>query len=103
MFPRLQPVGLLAYLTDARANQARKARQDGGIAECRLSTLARLADGLGVATKDLYDEDARVFRRLREERHSGYAEAAEEAERPYGSYGATGNARTPEHRNKRKA
>jgi len=33
-----------------------KARQDEGIAECRLSTLGRIASALGVKTKRLYDE-----------------------------------------------
>ena len=33
-----------------------KARKDAGIAECRLSTLKRIAEALGVSTKDLYDE-----------------------------------------------
>ena len=33
-----------------------KARQDEGIAECRLSTLARIAKALGVTTKELYEE-----------------------------------------------
>ncbi len=33
-----------------------KARQDGGIAECRLSTLVRIASALGCSTKDLYEE-----------------------------------------------
>jgi len=33
-----------------------KARQDDGIAECRLSTLGNIADALGVKTKRLYDE-----------------------------------------------
>jgi transcriptional regulator with XRE-family HTH domain len=33
-----------------------KARQDEGIAECRLSTLARIGGALGVRTKRLYDE-----------------------------------------------
>jgi transcriptional regulator with XRE-family HTH domain len=33
-----------------------KARQDEGIAECRLSTLGHIADALGVKTKRLYDE-----------------------------------------------
>jgi Predicted transcriptional regulator len=33
-----------------------KARQDEGISECRLSTLARIAQALGVSTKDLYEE-----------------------------------------------
>lgn len=34
-----------------------KARQDTGIAECRLSTLGRLAQALEVSTKDLYGEE----------------------------------------------
>lgn len=34
-----------------------RARQDEGIAECRLSTLGRIADALGVPTKQLYDEE----------------------------------------------
>jgi len=33
-----------------------KARQDEGIAECRLSTLGRIGTALGVKTKRLYDE-----------------------------------------------
>lgn len=33
-----------------------KARSNEGIAQCRLSTLARIASALGVSTKDLYDE-----------------------------------------------
>jgi Predicted transcriptional regulator len=33
-----------------------KARQDEGISECRLSTLAKIADALGVKTKRLYEE-----------------------------------------------
>ena len=33
-----------------------KARQDEGIAECRLSTLAKIGSALGVKTKRLYDE-----------------------------------------------
>lgn len=33
-----------------------KARQDEGISECRLSTLARIGEALGVRTKRLYDE-----------------------------------------------
>jgi len=33
-----------------------KARQDEGIAECRLSTLAHIGEALGVKTKRLYDE-----------------------------------------------
>jgi len=34
-----------------------KARQDDNIAECRLSTLGRIAQALEVGTKDLYYED----------------------------------------------
>ena len=33
-----------------------RARSDEGISECRLSTLAKIADALGVKTKRLYDE-----------------------------------------------
>ena len=33
-----------------------KARQDEGISECRLSTLARIGGALGVRTKRLYEE-----------------------------------------------
>lgn len=33
-----------------------KARQDEGISECRLSTLAKIGSALGVKTKRLYDE-----------------------------------------------
>ena len=33
-----------------------KARQDEGISECRLSTLARIGTALGVRTKRLYEE-----------------------------------------------
>ena len=33
-----------------------KARQDGGISECRLSNLGRIGAALGVKTKRLYDE-----------------------------------------------
>jgi len=33
-----------------------KARQDEGIAECRLSAFGRIASALGVKTKRLYDE-----------------------------------------------
>jgi len=32
-----------------------KARQDSGIAECRLSTLGRMAGALGVPVKKLFD------------------------------------------------
>ena len=37
-----------------------KARSDEGIAECRLSTLGRIAEALGVKTKRLYDEVSRL-------------------------------------------
>lgn len=33
-----------------------KARSDEGIAECRLSTLSRIAKALGVDVKDLFEE-----------------------------------------------
>lgn len=33
-----------------------KARQDEGIAECRLSTLGKIGSALGVKTKRLYEE-----------------------------------------------
>ena len=33
-----------------------KARSDEGIAECRLSTLAKIGDALGVKAKRLFDE-----------------------------------------------
>ena len=33
-----------------------KSRTDSGIAECRLSTLKRIADHLGVGVKDLFEE-----------------------------------------------
>ena len=58
-----------------------KARQDGGIAECRLSTLERIATALGCSTKDLYEEprDVPVFS------PPEFAEAAEETVRPYGA------------------
>ena len=63
-----------------------KARQDGGIAECRLSTLGRIATALGCSTKDLYEE--------RGERGAfpgpEFAEAAEETVRPYSAKRAKG-------------
>lgn len=36
-----------------------RARQDEGIAECRLSTLGRIATALGVSTKKLYEEESK--------------------------------------------
>lgn len=38
-----------------------KARSNEGIAQCRLSTLARIASALGVSTKDLYEEVKEEF------------------------------------------
>lgn len=43
-------------LTGLSPTTLTKARQDEGIAECRLSTLARIARALDASTKDLYDE-----------------------------------------------
>ena len=40
-------------LSSATTNRA---RQDEGISECRLSTLARIGGALGVRTKRLYEE-----------------------------------------------
>ena len=42
--------------TGLSSKTVNKARQDAGISECRLSTLARIARALGVGTKDLFDE-----------------------------------------------
>ena len=62
-----------------------KARQDDGIAECRLSTLERIATALGCSTKDLYEEsrDVPAFSSPK------FAEAAEETVHPYGATKAT--------------
>jgi len=46
----------LAKKADVSRQTIFKARQDEGIAECRLSTLARIGVALGVKTKRLYDE-----------------------------------------------
>lgn len=46
----------LALNCDVSAATINKARQDAGIAECRLSTLGHIADALGVKTKRLYEE-----------------------------------------------
>ena len=56
-----------------------KARQDDGIAECRLSTLDRIASALGCSTKDLYEETKEVAAFSL----PVFAEAAEETVRPY--------------------
>lgn len=48
-----QEVGNLSGLSRQTIH---KARQDAGISECRLSTLARIARALEVGTKDLFDE-----------------------------------------------
>ena len=42
--------------TGLSSKTVNKARQDDGIAECRLSTLGRIAEALEVGTKELYDE-----------------------------------------------
>ena len=46
----------LISATGLSSKTINKARQDEGIAECRLSTLGRIAGALGVKTKRLYDE-----------------------------------------------
>lgn len=46
----------LIAATDLSPNTLTKLRKDEGIAECRLSTLARIAKALEVSTKDLYEE-----------------------------------------------
>ena len=46
----------LAALSGIAPATIHKARQDDGISECRLSTLARIGGALGVKTKRLYDE-----------------------------------------------
>lgn len=43
-------------ITRLSSKTINKARQDTGIAECRLSTLGRIAQALEVGTKDLYEE-----------------------------------------------
>ena len=45
-----------AELTGMSTATINKARRDNGILECRLSTLVRIADALGVKTKQLYEE-----------------------------------------------
>ena len=42
-------------LTGMSLRTLNKARQDGGVAECRLSTLGRIATALGVPIKKLFD------------------------------------------------
>lgn len=45
----------LAGKCEVSAATIHKARQDEGIAECRLSTLGHIADALGVKVKRLFD------------------------------------------------
>ena len=45
-----------AELTGMSTATINKERRDNGILECRLSTLVRIADALGVKTKQLYEE-----------------------------------------------
>lgn len=45
-----------AEMTGMSTATINKARRDNGILECRLSTLVRIADALGVKTKRLYEE-----------------------------------------------
>lgn len=46
----------LALDTGLSTRTIDKARKDAGIAECRLSTLKRIADCLGVPVKDLFED-----------------------------------------------
>lgn len=46
-----------AEMTGMSTATINKARRDNGILECRLSTLVRIADALGVKTKRLYEEE----------------------------------------------
>ncbi|MDR1241801.1 MAG: helix-turn-helix domain-containing protein [Deltaproteobacteria bacterium] len=46
----------MVAVTGLSSKTINKARQDDGISECRLSTLARIGGALGVKTKRLYDE-----------------------------------------------
>ena len=45
----------LADLSGVSRQALFKARQDNGISECRLSTLARIADALGVNVKETFE------------------------------------------------
>lgn len=47
---------MIVQEADISPNTITKARKNEGIAECRLSTLGRIATALGVSTKELYDE-----------------------------------------------
>ncbi|MDL2207540.1 helix-turn-helix transcriptional regulator [Desulfovibrio sp. OttesenSCG-928-M16] len=47
----------LIAATDLSPNTLTKLRKDEGIAECRLSTLGRIAQALAVPVKDLFDEE----------------------------------------------
>jgi len=46
---------LLSEKTGLSSATIAKARSDSGIAECRLSTLGRIASALGVSVKELFD------------------------------------------------
>lgn len=49
----------MQYVTDNQGLSSAtiaRVRTDLGISECRLSTLGRIAEALGVSTKELYDE-----------------------------------------------
>ena len=45
----------LEEMTGVYSSTINKARQDEGIAECRLSTLARIAAALGVPVKKVFE------------------------------------------------
>ncbi len=47
----------LADLSGVSRQALFKARQDEGISHCRLSTLARIADELGVDVKDIFERE----------------------------------------------
>ena len=51
----------LASVASVATKTVEKARTDAGIAECRLSTLARIADALGVDVKDLFERGTFLF------------------------------------------
>jgi Predicted transcriptional regulator len=52
---KMKPIDL-ARQSGISRQAIHKARQDAGISECRLSTLGRIAEALGVSTKELYEE-----------------------------------------------
>jgi len=47
----------LSTVTGLSTRTISKARKDAGIAECRLSTLHRIATALGVDVKKLFEEE----------------------------------------------